>query len=88
MNPQPNKPETDPKKNEGVIDPIKPRTTPGSNPNDPSRRNVSPGEPQRNDKEKQSDPKQKSPPDLQLRSSRHARGDFQFQPNRYTSKIE
>lgn len=69
MNQQPNKPEVDPTKKDGVLDPMRPRQTPGSAPNDPSKRNVSPGEkPERADKERQEDPKPKTPPDIQMRS--------------------
>ena len=90
MDNQPHKPETDPRK-DGPMDPLKPRTNPGSTPNDPSRRNVSPTEkPERNDGDRQSEPPKDSPPNLQSQESeRHTkRGEFQFQANRYTTGIE
>ena len=93
MNQQPHKPEMDPRK-DGTIDPVKPNTSPGSNPNDPSRRNVSPttDRPDRDNRDRQSEPDrtQEKPPNLQSHESeRHPkRGEFQFQKNRYTSRIE
>lgn len=71
MSQQPNKPVINPtepvKKNTGINEPSQPRSTPGSNQGDPSRRDVSPGEkPERNDKERQSEPTRQTPTDIQM----------------------
>ena len=71
MSQQPNKPVINPtepiKKNTGMTEPSQPRSTPGSNQSEPSRRDVSPGEmPERKDKESQSEPTRQSPPDIQM----------------------
>jgi hypothetical protein len=68
MSQQPTKPVINPaepiKKRDGMNEP---GSKPGYQQGDPSRRDVSPGEkPERNDKEKQSEPTRQSPPDIQM----------------------
>ena len=70
MSQQPTKPVITPaepaKKRDGMTEPTEPRQNPGTQ-GDPARRDVSPGEkPERNDKERQSEPTRRSPPDIQM----------------------